>query len=205
MSDFQILAIPLGELERVRSSHTLRYVNDMRYDYALSQVALVPILLDEWAQTGPRLGEDDVQGIWERYANKRPGSEQGELNRTAKLTLDAFRGIYDIAALSTFGGVQVRYSAQADLAGVDLRVLLDSIGEIDVQLRVKNSTNDYLQLKRERRSRRGGLERTVYVATAMPYDLDTKYQPYVPHRYWYAQLPYRLWQEVLDKIAWDAA
>ena len=182
--DIAITAFPLPIVERKRAKHDIPYRNRYDYDYTFRNTQVIPLALQHWAEHGLDLSRGFVDWLWDTYADKRPGNAEGEWHRAAKLTLDAYRAVYDVAAIASLGDVQVYYSSREDMAGHDLKII--GLGEpIWVQLRVL-MTHDFLPIKEARRSLRGE-HSTSIVWTACKDDLDMSRQPYVPTLDWYQQ------------------
>lgn len=191
MNDLTLAVFPFSVVERLRSSHQLDYQNLWSYDYAFSDFMVVPYCLEQWANEGIRLDEKFVNHLWWLHANKKQGNHDFEKTRARKLVLDAFRAVYDMAAIGHLSGVQVLYRASDDSAGRDLRLMLDR-GPTWVQLSVSvNQSADYSSVKRVRRLLRGcdDSEKEVFTLVAEPPDLDWCRQPWVPTKEWYASVP----------------
>ena len=180
--DVAITAFPLQVVEDKRRRHDLPYRNWKNYDYTFRNTQVIPLVLRHWAEHGLDLSRAFVDRLWQEHADKRPGSEEGEWHRAAKLTLDAYRAAYDVAAIASLGNVQVFYSSRQDMAGRDLKII--GLGEpLWVQLRILMH-NDFLPTKELRRANRGEQSSSV-LWTAHLDDLDTSRQPYVPTMDWY--------------------
>jgi hypothetical protein len=183
--DIAIAAFPLQVVEHHRARHDLPYRNRYDYDYTFRQTQIIPLVLQQWAEHGLDVSRGFVDRLWQNHADKRPGNADGEWHRAAKLTLDAFRATYDIAAIASLGNVQVYYSSRQDMAGRDLKII--GLGEpLWVQLRVLLH-NDFLPTKELRRAARGEQSSSI-VWTAHLDDLDTSRQPFVPTMYWYRRM-----------------
>lgn len=188
-----IASFPFSVVDQLRRRITLEYRNNRDYDYAFANFAVVPYCLHYWATYGLRLDEEFVHDLWLVRASKRLGHESGEKHRARKLILDAFRAVYDMAAISQFSNVQVRYSAADDMAGRDLQLMIPGQPSW-VQLFVDvTGRRQYLPIKLHRRQLRGVATIDVFHLAASVSDLaDDPYQPYVPSQQWYSQ--------VVDKV-----
>lgn len=194
MSDNLVIAVfPFPVVDEMRRKITFAYRNDRDYDYTFGKYPVVPHCLRHWASEGLRVDEDFVHDLWDWHADKRPGSESGEKQRARKLILDAYRAVYDMAAISQFSNVQVRYSAADDMAGRDLQLMIPG-RPAWVQLYVDVwGTKQYVPIKRLRQQQRGAITGDVYYLVANGPDLvDDPHQPYVPTPDWYSQ--------VVDKV-----
>lgn len=200
--DFLIASFPLELVKKIRARHDVPYHNDRAYDYAMgpdTDVAAIPYCLNRWANEGLRLDRSFVEELWTEIADKR-GNTTGELHRCAKLVLDAYRHVYDIAALTAISNVNVRYTPADDIHGIDYRVHHPRIGQIAVQLSVSVSSADYRTTKTARRIARGTNGQTVIELRAYRQDIDQRYQPFVPTDNWYQRVPYQL-LDVLEESA----
>lgn len=187
MTDLVIVAFPLAQLKTIRATHDIPYRNDRQYDYAMGPktgTPAIPWCLEQWADTGLDLTRKFVHRMWTELADKRgPETHQGEHYRCAKLVLDAFAHVYDIAALSELGGLQVRYSGSQDLNGIDYHVMHPVLGTISVQISRSASRNDYRPTKMVRRAQRGA--NSIASLDLRVADLDKRRQPFVPTDEWY--------------------
>jgi len=191
MDELTIVAFPLDVVKAVRLTHDVPYQNNRHYDYAMGPstgTPAIPWCLNHWAINGLDLSKSFVWGMWDQVAVKRgDDSRIGELHRCAKLTLDAFAHVYDIAALSELGNMQVRYTSSNDLKGIDYHVIHADFGVVSLQMSRAASSRDYRGIKQERRVHRNTNGRAVVDLRVV--NLDTKAQPWVPTDDWYRKAP----------------
>lgn len=190
MSDVLISTFPLAIVRKVRADHQLPYINNRAYDYTFaSNAKVVPWCLNHWARHGLQLDDDLVQQVWQQMAEKRAGNTEGELGRAAKLVLDAFRGVYDMAATAEFSGLQVCYSSDADMNGLDVLLMMKPKPTwVQFSVSASGKGDYYAAQKHLRRRRRGQIEAPVVRLEAGWSDLDRDHQPYVANDHWYAQV-----------------
>jgi hypothetical protein len=201
VSNLVIASFPHVVVEQARQTNTLTYWNNYDYDYTFGKFAVIPYCLGRWVNEGLQLDEDFVHELWADHADKRPGHEEGEKGRARKLALDAFRAVYDMASISTYASVQVRYSATDDMAGRDMQLMIPD-RPTWVQLFVNLSGRNYQPVKRMRRQGRNEGGEHAFDLCAGPNDVDYSHQPYVPVREWYASVVDRVVNYVDPECPW---
>lgn len=189
MSTLVIAQYPLSVVRDIRSTHALEYRNNRAFDRTFGAFKVIPHCLNLWATNGLRLDEQFVYDLWIDHAEKKPGKEDGEMARASKLVLDAFRAVYDMAAVSHFTGLQLAYNEAEDMAGKDMLLMIPGREPTWIQLNIENPGQDFQRIKRARRDHRGELVH-VYVPTltARGAFVDRQFQPWVPTDEWYSSI-----------------
>lgn len=199
--DFVYRTWPLKHLKIMRASHKLKYRNDRAYDYALANAkrSTIPECIERWQMHGLTLSSQFVMQLWHDTADKR-GHDEGELGRTTKLVLDAFRQVYDIAAMTELATLAVAYSEKADRQGCDYRIRTTNGLRTGLELSLDASERDFRPIKADRRRRRGdpNIDQVLQLRVGSA-DIDREHQPWVPTDNWYRHLSHGIEQHLLGR------
>lgn len=185
MPDTALLHVPLKVLFEHARKNPLPYFNRRQYDYTYANFAVIPWVINTWADDGIDLSHAFAEQIWERFAKKVDGNSEGEMLRTCKLINDAFRGIHDHSAWAEYAGVQVTYRPSDDMKGRDLKLQVPSVGPVWVQMAFRAAPDIDTANKQRRLASRGIARSDAIQVIATMDDADTIYNPYLPCRKFY--------------------